>query len=50
MTVMTVTLLINTAFKIPLPPQDFDITSNDAEDTLIEVTLTQIASVEDSGW
>jgi len=29
---------------------DFDITSNDAEDTLIEVTLTQRASVEDSGW
>ncbi|XP_063676760.1 titin homolog [Bolinopsis microptera] len=29
---------------------DFDITSNNAEDTLIEVTLTQLASVEDSGW
>jgi len=29
---------------------DFDITSNDAEDTLIEVTLTQRAGVQDSGW
>ncbi|KAL5264845.1 hypothetical protein ACHWQZ_G005800 [Mnemiopsis leidyi] len=29
---------------------DLDINTNDPEDTLIEVTLTQRASVEDSGW